>query len=66
MEKLKAIRGGHRSAVTRLIKRTKERISQDDIGHEEISAAADNLTKKRNLLESLDSQILDGTRTIMQ
>ncbi|VDI38215.1 Hypothetical predicted protein [Mytilus galloprovincialis] len=61
MEKLKAIRGGHRSAVTRLINRTKERISQDDIGHEELSAAADNLTKKRNLLESLDSQILDGT-----
>ncbi|VDI51319.1 Hypothetical predicted protein [Mytilus galloprovincialis] len=61
MEKLKAIRGGHRSAVTRLINRTKERISQEDIGHEELSAAADNLTKKRNLLESLDSQILDGT-----
>ncbi|XP_071170927.1 uncharacterized protein [Mytilus edulis] len=61
MEKLKAIRGGHRSAVTRLINRTKERISQEDIGHKELSAAADNLTKKRNLLESLDSQILDGT-----
>ncbi|VDI38371.1 SWI/SNF-related matrix-associated actin-dependent regulator of chromatin subfamily E, member 1 [Mytilus galloprovincialis] len=49
-------------AVTRLVNRTKERISQDDIGHEELSAAADILTKKRNLLESLDSQILDGTK----
>ncbi|XP_052087852.1 uncharacterized protein LOC127724889 [Mytilus californianus] len=61
MEKLKAIRGGHRSAVTRLINRTKERISENDIELQELSAAADTLTKKRNLLESLDSQILDGT-----
>ncbi|VDI74137.1 coagulation factor II (thrombin) [Mytilus galloprovincialis] len=54
----------HRSAVTRLINKTKERISQDDIGHEELSTVADNLTKKRNLLESLDSQISDGTELI--
>ncbi|VDI76607.1 Hypothetical predicted protein [Mytilus galloprovincialis] len=42
-------------------KPNKGKNSQDDIGNEELSAAADNLTKKRNLLESLDSQILDGT-----
>ncbi|VDI05659.1 Hypothetical predicted protein [Mytilus galloprovincialis] len=46
------------------IKQRKKNFARDDIGHEELSAAADNLTKKRNLLESLDSQILDGTELI--
>jgi hypothetical protein len=36
MEKLKAIRGGHKSAVTRLINRTDEKIAENDVGDQEL------------------------------
>ena len=61
MEKLRAIRGGHRSAVTRLINWTKKKIEDNDIEIQELSAATETLVKKRTLLENLDTQILDGT-----
>ncbi|VDI68968.1 Hypothetical predicted protein [Mytilus galloprovincialis] len=62
MEKLRAIRVGHRSAVTRLINRTKEKIADNDMENQELSATTETLVKKRNLLENLDTQILDGTK----
>ncbi|XP_063447941.1 interferon-induced very large GTPase 1-like [Mytilus trossulus] len=61
MEKLKAIRGGHRSVVTKLITRTNDKISKSDIENHELSAAIETLVKKRNLLEDFDSKIQDGT-----
>ncbi|XP_071138503.1 uncharacterized protein [Mytilus edulis] len=61
MEKMRAIRGGHRSAVTRLINRTKEKIAENNIEIQELSAAIDTLLKKMTLLKNLDIQILDGT-----
>jgi len=36
MEKLKAIRGGHKSAVTRLINRTDEKIAENFSEEEEL------------------------------
>ena len=52
MEKLKAIRGGHKSAVTRLINRTDEKIAENDVGDQELHVLAviETLVKKRNLL----------------
>jgi hypothetical protein len=52
MEKLKAIRGGHKSAVTRLINRTDEKIAENDISDQELSAVIETLVKKRNLLKN--------------
>lgn len=61
MEKLKAIRSGHRSATTRLINKTNDKILENDFKNQELSAAIETLVKKRNLLENFDSKILDGT-----
>lgn len=61
MEKLKAIRGGHRSAVSRLINRTNDKISKSDIENHELTAAIETLVNKRNLIEDIDSKIIDGT-----
>ena len=63
MEKLKAIRGGHKSAVTRLINRTDEKIAENDVGDQELHVLAviETLVKKRNLLKTLDGEILEVT-----
>ena len=61
MERLKAIRGGHKSAVTRLIDRTDETIAENDIGEQELSAVIETLVRKRNLLQTLDGEILEVT-----
>ena len=61
MEKLKAIRGGHKSAVTRLINRTDEKIAENDVGDQELSAVIETFVKKRNLLKTLDGEILEVT-----
>ena len=61
MEKLKAIRGGHRSAVTRLINRTEEKITENDISNRELNAAVESLEKKADILQNLDNQIVDLT-----
>lgn len=61
MEKLKAIRGGHRSAVTRLINRTNDKILENDFRIQELSVVIETLVKKRSLLENLDTQVVDGT-----
>ena len=62
MEKLKAIRGGHKSAVTRLINRTDEKIAENDVGDQELHVLAFIETLvKRNLLKTLDGEILEAT-----
>ena len=61
MEKPKAICGGHKSAVTRLINRTDEKIAENDVGDQELSAVIETLVKKRNLLKTLDGEILEVT-----
>jgi hypothetical protein len=63
MEKLKAIRGGHKSAVTRLINRTDEKIAENDVVDQELHVLAviETLVKKRNLLKTLDGEILEVT-----
>ena len=62
MEKLKAIRGGHKSAVTRLINRTDEKIAENDVGDQELHVLAviETLVKS-NLLKTLDGEILEAT-----
>ncbi|XP_071141381.1 probable serine/threonine-protein kinase roco8 isoform X2 [Mytilus edulis] len=61
MENLKTNRNGHRSSITRLINRTNEKISDKEIGNQELSAAVETLMIKKDILENLDKQILDGT-----
>ncbi len=61
MEKLKSTRGGHRSAVTRYINRTEEKIEGNDISRRDLCAAVDTLQKKANILQALDNEILDST-----
>lgn len=61
MEKLKTNRNGRRSSITRLINRTNEKISDKEIGNQELSAAVETLMIKKDILENLDKQILDGT-----
>jgi hypothetical protein len=61
MEKLKAIRGGHKNIVTRLINSTDEKIAENDVGDQELSAVIETLVKKRNLLKTLDGEILEVT-----
>ena len=61
MEKCKAVRGGHRSGVSRLINRTDEKITQNEITNQELRAAVDALERKREILQQLDNQIVDIT-----
>jgi len=57
----KAVRGGHRSAVTKLINRTDDKIEENEITDRELSATIENLQKKGDLLQNLDSKLLDIT-----
>ena len=59
MEKYQAIRRGHRSVVTRLINKTDERI--EELFAREICTAIDSLGTKREVLKTLDNQIIDDT-----
>ncbi|VDH97211.1 Hypothetical predicted protein [Mytilus galloprovincialis] len=61
MEKLKAIRGGYRNVVTRLINRTNDKILENDFKMQELSPVVETLVKKRNQLENLDADIIQGT-----
>ena len=61
MEKYKAIRRGHRRAVTHLINRTDEKIEQGEISPWEIRTAIEALETKRDVLKTLDNQITDVT-----
>ena len=61
MEKFKAIRRGQRSAVTRLINRTDEKIETTEISAREIRTAIEALQTKRDVLKTLDNQIIDVT-----
>ena len=61
MASFKAIRRGHRSAVTRLINRTDEKIEQGEFSAREIRTALEVLETKRDVLKTLDNQIIDVT-----
>ncbi|VDI64159.1 pre-rRNA-processing protein TSR4 [Mytilus galloprovincialis] len=60
MDKLKAVRGGHRSAVTRQIHKTDEKINEGEITRRDIHSAIENLERKHELLQKLDAEILDS------
>ncbi|VDI10348.1 Hypothetical predicted protein, partial [Mytilus galloprovincialis] len=59
-DKLKAVRGGHRSAVTRQIHKTDEKINEGEITRRELHSAIENLERKHELLQKLDAEILDS------
>ena len=61
MEKIRAIRGGHRSSATRLINKTEEKLSNSDFNVQELAATIDTLMKKRDLLQTLDNQVLESS-----
>ena len=61
MERLKAVRAGHRGAVTRLINKTDEKLENNDINNQKLAAAVENLERKQSVLQELDGQILDST-----
>ena len=54
MASFKAIRRGHRNAVTRLINRTDEKIEQGEFSAREIRTALEVLETKRDVLKTLD------------
>lgn len=60
MEKIKFIRRGHRSVVTRLINKTNERFETGPSARE-IRTAIDSLETKQELFKTLDNQIIDVT-----
>ncbi|XP_069107368.1 uncharacterized protein [Argopecten irradians] len=57
--KLKATRAGHRSAVTRFLKRFEDTKNEEDVDVEELSSILDVITEKEQLLQELNQQILD-------
>ena len=61
MENLKPVRGGHRSAVTKLINRTDEKLESEQVKPSDLSAIIDSLIKKQKTLQTLDDQILELT-----
>ena len=61
MASFKAIRRGHRNAVTRLINRTDEKIEQGEFSAREIRTVLEVLETKRDVLKTLDNQIIDVT-----
>ncbi|CAC5372345.1 unnamed protein product [Mytilus coruscus] len=61
MEKLKNIRTGNRSAVTRFFRKFEEAKGNTDFDRVELLATYDNLTQKTKLLEKLNEQILEAT-----
>lgn len=64
MEKLLAIRDGHRCAITRLINQTEEKIlNKNDLRDYELDVIIETLMKKLSLLQTLDSQILEKNRS---
>ena len=62
MEKFQAIRRGHRSAVTRLINRTDEKIERGEISALETCTTIETLETKRDVFnKTLDNQIINLT-----
>ena len=56
-----AISGGHKSAVSRYIKKTDEKIAENDVGDQELSAVIETLVKIEELVKNLDGEILEVT-----
>ncbi|CAC5357722.1 unnamed protein product [Mytilus coruscus] len=61
MEKLKNIRTGNRSAVTRIFRKFEEAKENTNFDRDELLATYDNLTQKKKLLVKLNEQILEAT-----
>ena len=61
MEKLKAVRAGNRSAVTRLLRKFDEAKEIPTFDREDLLVAYKNLTEKKKLLEKLNEKILEET-----
>lgn len=60
MKKLNAVRGGQRSAVSRLIHKTNDKIEDGYINKREVQSAIQNLKLKQELLQNLGCDILDS------
>lgn len=61
MEKLKAVRSGHRKVISRLIDRTNHKIEDCSVHRHELQSAIQNIIQKQELLQKIDSEILDLT-----
>ncbi|XP_071135358.1 uncharacterized protein [Mytilus edulis] len=61
LKKLKSIRSGNRSAVTKLIRKIDAAKHDIDFDPEELTATFDNLIQKQKLLNNLNEQILNLT-----
>ncbi|XP_063436701.1 uncharacterized protein LOC134718141 [Mytilus trossulus] len=61
--KLKSIRAGHRSAVSRILRRFEERSETEDKPEEdELETILDTLKEKQDILKDLDKNILDSVQ----
>ena len=61
MEKLKSVRAGNRSAVTRLFRKFEEAKQSEQYDREDLNTAFENLTRKKKFLEEINEQILEVT-----
>jgi len=52
--------GGNRSVITKLIKETETIIKEEPIDDERLKMLANSLSKKLELVNSLDKEIIDG------
>ncbi|CAG2185283.1 unnamed protein product [Mytilus edulis] len=57
--KLKAVRAGHKSAVTRLLRKTEE---EQDLEIEESTELLETLSQKQKIISALDEEILNLTK----
>ena len=61
--KLKSIRAGHRSAVSRILRRFEERSETEEKPEEdELETILDTLKEKQDILKDLDKNILDSVQ----
>lgn len=54
MEKLQAIRGGHRRAIAKLIRSAEEKITENDIANRELNVTVTYLEKKADIFQNLE------------
>ncbi|VDI47656.1 Hypothetical predicted protein, partial [Mytilus galloprovincialis] len=63
ISKLKSIRAGHRSAVSRILRRFEERSETEEKPEEdELETILDTLKEKQDILKDLDKNILDSVQ----
>ncbi|VDI18362.1 Hypothetical predicted protein [Mytilus galloprovincialis] len=59
--KMKAVRAGHKGAVTKLLKKFEEIQQSSEADHEEISTLLEVVTQKKRTLENINEKILEQT-----